>query len=228
MNVDLLNLQTVKISLENSSDTVRILEPSTIIMFHGDGNLREDRRVKIKHAFAGNRLYESIISGPCSFVLSLPSGCYVNIIPVTDELLFDVKNVLFYPDNLEVNRIYQSWPNILATSSITRYEFKGSGKIGIMTGGPIISEILDDNHCYVDVNSLVALPKSAKIEVGVYGNGKAEQHMAWQYLISGTGTILIDTASSTAVLLTQGLKSKDNIVMRAIKDNVPGAGTLIP
>jgi uncharacterized protein (AIM24 family) len=228
MNVDILNLQTVKISLKNSVDKVHVLEPATIIMFHGDGNLREDRRVKIKHAFAGNRLYEAIISGPCDFILSLPAGCYLGVIPVDNELLFDVKNVLFYSENMSLTRKHQPLLNMFATSSITRYEFKGSGTIGIMSGGPIISEELDDKPLYVDVNSLVAVPKSARLKVAVYGNGKAEQHMAWQYLITGTGTILIDTASATALLKTQGQKSKDNIMMRAIKDNVPGANTLIP
>jgi len=228
MKVDVLNLQTVKISLENSSDKVHVLEPATIILFHGDGNLREDRRVTIKHAFAGNRLYESIISGPCYFMLSLPSGCFVNVIPVTDELLFDVKNVLFYPDNMDVKRRHQSLSHMIATSSITRYEFKGSGDIGIMSGGPIISEALDDSPCYVDVNSLVALPNSAKLSVEVYGKGKAERHMEWQYSITGTGTVLIDSASSTAVLPTQGQNKKDNIMVRAIKENIPGMGTIIP
>ncbi len=228
MKVEVLNLQTVKISLADSSDKIHVLEPATIIMFHGEGNLREDRRVKITHAFAGNRLYESLISGPSEFILALPAGCYVNVVPVTSELLFDVKNILFYSDSMAVKRKRQSWFNMVATSSITRYEFKGLGEVGIMSGGPIISQALDDTTCYVDINSLIALPKSAKIEVAVYGNVKAEQHMAWQFLITGSGTILIDAASATAVLSTQGQKSKDNILVRAIKDNVPGANIFIP
>jgi uncharacterized protein (AIM24 family) len=94
--------------------------------------------------------------------------------------------------------LVQKIKNILVTRDIIRMKFSGKGMLGILSMGPIQSIRLDTTTpLFVDSSSLFAYPHNASVDLTVYGNYLASQHMHYQWKLQGEGFALIQTANPT-------------------------------
>jgi uncharacterized protein (AIM24 family) len=80
--------------------------------------------------------------------------------------------------------------NMFITRDIVKVKFSGKGSIGILTEGTVCEAEL---HPYrtavrIDAGSIIAYPENAKLELTVYGNHLASQHMSYHWKMTGHGS----------------------------------------
>ncbi|GJM82442.1 hypothetical protein HMSSN139_49380 [Paenibacillus sp. HMSSN-139] len=73
---------------------------------------------------------------------------------------------------------------------------------------------------------MLAYPENAKLELSVYGNHLASQHMRYQWKITGNGSILIQSGGAGSQDLERDLHAEDGIVRRFLREALPFGGVL--
>ncbi|MFD0869959.1 Protein of uncharacterised function DUF124 [Chlamydia abortus] len=205
-----------------------MLHSEMIIAFQGASHQREDRIMDLKGMVRKKKWLRSDLSGPCRFVLSLPAGYSVRSIPVKDQedFLFDVRHVLFYTSGVQMKSVIQRMKNVVVTRDWVRMKFFGEGEIGILSQGPLVEmKLSEDEPIYIDAGCLVAYPQNAKLDLCVYGNQLAGQHMNYHWKITGQGYVLMQTGKP-GLRLEEHLQD-DGLIKRLLREIIPFGGVFI-
>lgn len=211
--------------LLDQNDAIHVLHPGQIVAFQGESARREDKLMNLQGMYRKKKLIRSRLSGPARLLLALPGGYTLHCLPLAgnEDLLFDFRHLLFYTERIEMKSVVQSFKNIIATKDIMRMKFSGEGTIGIISTGPIREWKLDPHTAsYIDTRTLIAFPHNAAIELSVYGNHLASQHMSYQWKITGAGSALLQAGRPDAQL--EQFVGQDSLMKRLLREIVPFGG----
>nr|WP_231584270.1 AIM24 family protein [Paenibacillus dauci] len=205
-----------------------MLHPGQIIAYDGPSNGRHDRLMDVKGMYRKRNLIRADFTGPCRFVTSLPPG--FNLIPITIEpgsdLLYDFRHLFYYTEGITMQTRLLKLKNILITRDVVKVKFGGQGEIGLLTQGTVMEMKLHPSEpIYVDARSLLAYPENAALKLSVYGNHLASQHMRYQWAITGSGSILIQSGHDNGEL-EQHLND-DSLFRRILREVIPFGGIFI-
>ncbi|MBD2844293.1 AIM24 family protein [Paenibacillus sp. IB182496] len=170
----------------------------------------------------------SRIAGPAELLLGMPPGCRLHTLQLEaqSDLLFDLRNVLFFTDGMTMKNRLQSFKNAVITKELVRMRFAGPGQLGIVTTGEMTALELDPSiPLFVDATALIAYPENAAIKLSVYGNSLASQHMRVQWELIGSGPVLVQTGSADAQLESQ--VRQDGLLRRTLREVLPFGGVFI-
>lgn len=228
MNIDVpVLIGHVHIKLEKE-DRLHVLHPKSIIAYQGEPQNREDRFMDFAGMYRKKRWIRSLLTGPSQFILGLPAGCSLETIEITEksDLLFDFRHVIFFSDGMKLKSVVQKLKNAWITKEFVRMRFTGPGKLGIITAGDMKAIQLEYNRpLYVETGALIAYPANANIQLSVYGNKLASQHMNVQWEIRGSGPVLIQTGSRDAELEEQ--LQNGGFIKRILREVLPFGGIYI-
>ncbi|ANE45608.1 hypothetical protein SY83_04045 [Paenibacillus swuensis] len=211
----------IRIALE-SAEALQVLHPKAIVAFQGSPQLREDKFMDLAKVYHKRKWIRARLRGPCEFILALPPGCSYSMVPVEADsnLMFDFRHVLFFTDGMGLRNKVQKIRNAWITREWVRMKFSGPGSLGLVTVGELATvQLRVDEPLFVEAGSLVAYPEDARIELSVYGNPLASQHMSVQWKITGTGPVLIQTGSTDTGLIEH--LHKDGLVKRVLRELLP-------
>ncbi|GGH38213.1 AIM24 family protein [Paenibacillus segetis] len=224
----LLGGQAVTFGL-NVDDKVHVLHPGQIIAYRGSPGNRSDKLMNFKGMYRKHKLIQADMTGPCQFVVSLPPSVSMKSIQLTDEsdLLYDFRHLFFYTAGVKMDTRILSMKNIMITRDAVKMKFSGNGIIGILTQGQILELTLHPEEAiYVDSRSIIAYPENAKLELSVYGNHLASQHMNYHWKMTGRGTVLIQSGARNHEL-ERDLHNDDGIFKRVLREVIPFGGIII-
>lgn len=219
--------QAVRFLLEEN-EKIHVLHPQQIIAFKGPSGNRSDRLMNIKGMYRKKKLIQADLKGGCEFVAALPTSYSMKPIELTPEsdLLYDFRHLFFYTEGVTMQTRILNMKNMLITRDAVKMKFSGSGQIGILTEGQVCEVALDpEEPLYVDAGSVVAYPENARMELSVYGNHLASQHMSYQWKMTGSGKVILQ-AGRQSHRLEQDL-SNDGIVKRFLREVIPFGGVFI-
>ncbi|WP_082208287.1 AIM24 family protein [Paenibacillus dauci] len=219
--------QAVTLALADQ-EKLHMLHPGQIIAYDGPSNGRHDRLMDVKGMYRKRNLIRADFTGPCRFVTSLPPG--FNLIPITIEpgsdLLYDFRHLFYYTEGITMQTRLLKLKNILITRDVVKVKFGGQGEIGLLTQGTVMEMKLHPSEpIYVDARSLLAYPENAALKLSVYGNHLASQHMRYQWAITGSGSILIQSGHDNGEL-EQHLND-DSLFRRILREVIPFGGIFI-
>ncbi|OCT14828.1 hypothetical protein A8709_11730 [Paenibacillus pectinilyticus] len=212
----------------DKGEAVHVLHPNQIVAFQGRPEQREDSFMKLPSMFRKKRLIQCLMKGPAQFMLGLPEGYSLAVVPLEDEddLLFEFRHVLFYTEGVTFTTHLQSVKNTVITQDLVKMQFHGPGSLGLLTAGPLFHMALDEKlPLYVDVSCLVAYPRQAKLRLCVYGNTLASQHMNYHWEITGQGHVLMQPCKPDPKL-DEHMKS-DGLLRRIAREVLPFGGVFI-
>ncbi|WP_138755297.1 AIM24 family protein [Paenibacillus sinopodophylli] len=209
-------------------DKLHVLHPKSIIAYQGDPQSREDRFMDLAGMYRKKRWIRSILSGPSEFIIGLPAGCSLETVYIEEksDLLFDFRHVIFFSDGMKLKSVVQKLKNAWITKEFVRMRFSGPGQLGLITAGDVKSiQLQPDRPLYVETGALVAYPENASIQLSVYGNKLASQHMNVQWEIRGSGPVLIQTGSRDTELEEQ--LQNGGFIRRILREVLPFGGIYI-
>ncbi|CAM4415049.1 uncharacterized protein (AIM24 family) [Paenibacillus endophyticus] len=209
-------------------DKLHVLHPKSIIAYQGDPQSREDRFMDLAGMYRKKRWIRSILSGPSEFIIGLPAGCSLETVHIEEksDLLFDFRHVIFFSDGMKLKSVIQKLKNAWITKEFVRMRFSGPGQLGLITAGDVKSiQLQPDRPLYVETGALVAYPENASIQLSVYGNKLASQHMNVQWEIRGSGPVLIQTGSRDTELEEQ--LQNGGFIRRILREVLPFGGIYI-
>ncbi|WP_058303532.1 AIM24 family protein [Gorillibacterium timonense] len=212
----------------HDGELLHLLNPKALVAFRGAPSLREDRFMDLKGMYRKRKLIRSDLSGPSEFILSLPAGYHLKLLPLTagTDLLFDIRSILFFEEGISMKSVLLKVKNMIVTREFLKMKFTGTGALGILSRGPLYEMKLDpDVPVYVDSRCLVAYPENAKVDLCVYGNHLASQHMNYQWEIRGTGSVLLQTGTTEAELEAE--HPNDGLIKRVLREVIPFGGVII-
>ena len=219
--------QVVTFSLVQN-DRLHILHPQQIVAFRGSSSSRNDKFMNISGMVRKKKLIKSEITGPCQFVAALPPGFTMKEVELTEEsdLLYDFRHLFFYSDGVNMHTKIQKIKNMLITQDAVKMKFSGKGKIGLLTQGQVCQQELHPTApLYVDAGSIIAYPENAKLELTVYGNNLASQHMNYHWKMTGQGSVLFQAGRENSRLerdLNDG-----GLLRRSLQDDIPFGNVII-
>ncbi|MNJ78036.1 hypothetical protein D3C77_756760 [compost metagenome] len=79
----------------------------------------------------------------------------------------------------------------------------------------------------MEAGRVLAYPENAKLELSVYGNHLASQHMRYQWKMTGQGSVLVQSGGYGSDELEKNLQAEDGIVKRFLREVIPFGGILI-
>jgi len=211
-----------------AGERLHLLNPQALVAFRGSPALREDRFMDLKGMYRKRRLIRSDLSGPSEFILSLPAGYHLKTLELADgaDLLFDIRSILFYEEGVSLKSVLLKVKNMLITRDFVKMKFTGTGALGILSRGPLYEMKLEPEvPVYVDSRCLVAYPENARVDLCVYGNHLASQHMNYQWELRGLGTVLLQTGTTEAELEAE--YPSDGLVKRVLREVLPFGGVFI-
>ena len=212
----------------SEGERIHLLHSKAIVAFRGAPRLREDRLMNFKGMYRKRKLIRSDISGPSEMILALPVGHQLKLVTIEDgdDLLFDIRSILFYGSGVSLKSVVLKIKNMLVTRDFMKMRFSGTGPVGILSRGPLYDMKLDpDIPVYVDLRSLVAYPENAKVDLCVYGNHLASQYMNYQWEIRGHGTVLLQTGTTDHELESE--MSNESFLRRVLRETIPFGGIFI-
>lgn len=211
--------------LLDEGDAVHVLHPQQIAAFQGDSARREDKLMNWAGMYRKRKLIRTRLSGPARAMLALPAGCTLHCIRLEggDSLLYEFRHLLFYTEGVEMKSVLQSFRHAVATKDVMRMKFSGEGTIGLLSAGPITEWKLDPViPSYIDTRTLIAYPDHAGIELSVYGNHLASQHMSYQWKMTGSGSVLLQLGLRDERL--ERAVGQDGLLKRLLREIVPFGG----
>jgi len=217
----------VHISLDEA-DKLHLLHPKSVIAFQGSPQHREDRLMNLARIYHKRKMIQSQFQGPSELVLGLPAGCSLEVVEIDEKsnLLFDLRHVMFFTEGITMKSVVQRLKNAWITKELTRMRFTGPGQLGIITSGDMMSiQLQPDKPLFVEAGALISYPGTASIQLSVYGNKLASQHMNVQWEMTGSGPILMQTGFRDSSLEDQ--LHKDSIVRRTLRELLPFGGVYI-
>ncbi|WP_054956238.1 AIM24 family protein [Paenibacillus dakarensis] len=219
--------QAVTFSLQEG-DLAHILHPDQIVAFRGRSHNRSDRLMEVKGILRKNKLIRADISGPSQFTAALPPGFSMREIQLKgqEDMLYDFKNVFFYTNGVNMQTRILKIRNMFITRDAVKMKFSGSGSIGILTQGPVCEAKLHPTEpLYVDASSIIAYPENANLELTVYGNNLASQHMNYHWKLTGEGFVLFQAGRQNQRLERD--MNDDGIIKRFLREVIPFGGVFI-
>jgi len=206
-------------------DAVHVLHPQQIVAFQGLSRQREDKFMNVQGIYRKKKLIKSKLSGPSNLLLGLPTGYTLHCLELDGDhdLLFDFRHLLFHSEGVKMKSVLQKFKNMVATKDIMRMKFHGQGAIGIISCGPVIEMELDPvTPSFIDSRALIAFPSRVGIDLSVYGNHLASQHMSYQWKMTGVGKVLLQVGWPDASL--EQFIGQDSLVKRLLREIVPFGG----
>ncbi|PYI52910.1 AIM24 family protein [Paenibacillus flagellatus] len=206
-------------------EAVHVLHPQQIAAFRGESARREDKLMNLQGMYRKKKLIRSKLSGPSSVLLSLPGGYTLHSLKLggNEDLLFEFRHLLYYTEGVRMQSVMQSFKNVIATKDVMRMKFAGDGAIGLIAAGPLYEWKLDPvTPSYIDARALIAYPHNARLELSVYGNHLASQHMNYQWKMTGEGSALLQTGRPDARL--EQFVGQDGLLKRLLREIVPFGG----
>ena len=220
--------QAVTFSLAEG-DKIHVLHPQQIVAYRGSGTGRNDRLMNISGMYRKHKLIQSEISGPCQFVTALPPGFSMKSIKLEEEsdLLYDFRHLFFYSEGIQMQSRILKVKNMLITRDAIKMKFSGNGVIGILTQGQVCEQELHPTApLYVDASSVIAYPENAKLELTVYGNHLASQHMNYHWKMTGRGTVLFQAGRENRKLESD-INNNEGLFKRILREVLPFGNVLI-
>ncbi|MFF2480312.1 AIM24 family protein [Paenibacillus sp. NPDC058071] len=211
----------VQVSLEEP-DKLHVLHPNAVVAFQGLPQHREDRVMDLAGMYRKRKMVRSLFRGPAELVIGLPAGCSLETVEIDEnsDLLFDLRHVLFFSDGMRLKSVVQKLKNAWITKELVRMRFSGPGSLGLITAGDLKTIPLHpDRPLFVEAGALVAYPGTASIQLAVYGNKLASQHMPVQWELKGSGPVLIQTGSHDAELEAQ--LQNGGFIKRLLRELLP-------
>jgi len=209
----------------DKGDAVHVLHPQQIVSFKGTSSQREDKLMNVQGIYRKKKLIKSRLSGPAQLLLGLPAGYTLHTLQLAGEkdLLFDFRHLLFHTEDIQMKSVLQRFKNVMATKDIMRMKFYGEGLIGIIACGQVMEWKLDPIiPSFIDSRSLIAYPSRATIDLSVYGNHLASQHMNYQWKMTGEGSVLLQVGRPDAQL--EQFVGQDSLMKRLLREIVPFGG----
>jgi len=211
----------VHISLDEA-DKLHLLHPKSVIAFQGSPQHREDRLMNLARIYHKRKMIQSQFQGPSELVLGLPAGCSLEVVEIDEKsnLLFDLRHVMFFTEGITMKSVVQRLKNAWITKELTRMRFTGPGQLGIITSGDMMSiQLQPDKPLFVEAGALISYPGTASIQLSVYGNKLASQHMNVQWELRGSGPVLIQTGSHDSELEAQ--LQEGGLIKRILREVLP-------
>lgn len=209
-------------------DLVHVLHPQQIIAYRGSSHLRHDKLMNIKGMYRKRKLIQADFSGPCRFTAALPPGFSFTTVPIEDgsSLLYDFRYLFYYTHGIRMRTKLLNVKNMLFTKEVLKMRFDGNGEIGLLTPGMVCQEALDpEKPLYIEASSVIAYPEQAKLELAVYGNHLASQHMSYHLKMTGQGTVLFQ-AGQHSRRLEQDL-ADEGLMKRILREIIPFGSVFI-
>lgn len=219
--------QALAFSVEKN-EIVHVLHPQQIIAYQGPSSGRADRLMNVKGMYRKRKLIRSDMTGPCRFVAALPPGYRVKTLQLegNNDLLYDFKHLFFYSEGITMQTRVLSMKNMFITRDLIKVKFAGTGSIGILTEGTVCeAELHPEEPLYVDAGSIIAYPENAKLELTVYGNHLASQHMSYHWKMTGTGSVLFQAGRQNRRFEQDN--QEDGIIKRFLREALPFGGIFI-
>ncbi|MCM3785253.1 AIM24 family protein [Neobacillus mesonae] len=219
--------QAVTFSLVEG-DKLHVLHPQQIVAYRGLGNGRNDRLMNIQGMYRKHKLIRSEMSGPCQFVCALPPGFSMKPVELDEQsdLLYDFRHLFFYSEGIEMQSRILKLKNMFITRDAIKMKFSGRGVIGILTQGQVCEQQLHPTApLYVDAGSVIAYPENAKLELTVYGNNLASQHMNYHWKMTGHGTVLFQAGRENRRL--ENDVNDEGLFKRILREVLPFGNVLI-
>ena len=117
--------------------------------------------------------------------------------------------------------------NMLITQDAIKMKFSGKGQIGVMTKGTVFQlELHETEPVYVNAGSVLAYPENARLDLAVYGNHLASQHMSYHWKMTGRGHVLVQAGGSRSQELQQHMED-DGLVKRILREAIPFGNVFI-
>lgn len=212
---------TLKLVLE-PNEAVHLLHPKQLVVFQGASSQREDRFLDLKGIVRKKKFVKAKLSGPAMAYIALPYGYSIESVPISGDsrLLFEFRHLLYFTDGIGMTSVVQSAKNAFVTRDFIRMRFSGEGSIGILSHGPLQAwELHPERPSFIDSRCLIAYPDNARLELCVYGNHLASQHMAYHWKITGTGSVLLQAAPTDSSFEEQ--LGGDGIIKRTLRELLP-------
>ena len=219
--------QAVTFSLKDE-DMVHILHPDQIVAYRGPSEGRNDRFMNLKGMYRKRKLIRSDLRGPSQFTAALPPGFHLREIQLEEnqDMLYDLKHVFFYTSGVQMQSRLLKIKNMLVTRDAVKMKFSGSGSIGILTQGPVCQAKLHPTEpLYIDAGSIIAYPENARLDLTVYGNTLASQHMNYHWKLTGEGFVLFQ-AGRQNLRLERDIND-ESVVKRLLREIIPFGGVFI-
>lgn len=209
-------------------EEVHVLHPQQIIAYQGPSSGRADRFMDVKGIYRKRKLIRSDMTGPCRFTAALPPGYRVKTLQLDgkSDLLYDFRHLFFYSKGVTMQTRVLNMKNMLITRDIVKVKFSGHGSIGILTEGTVCeAELHPSDPLYVDAGSMIAYPENARLELTVYGNHLASQHMSYHWKMTGHGPVLFQAGRQSRRFERDN--NEDGIIKRFLREALPFGGVFI-
>lgn len=209
-------------------DEIHVLHPRQIIAYQGPASGRSDRFMDLKGMYRKRKLIRADLSGPCRFTAALPPGYRIKTITLSGshDLLYDFRHLFYFSSGVTMETRVLSMKNMLITRDVVKVKFSGSGSIGLLTEGTVCEAVLHpEQPLYVDAGSVIAYPENAKLELTVYGNHLASQHMSYHWKMTGSGPVLYQAGSQNRRFEREN--REDGIIRRFLREVLPFGGIFI-
>ncbi|MCV4234876.1 AIM24 family protein [Virgibacillus sp. LDC1] len=219
--------QAVTFSL-TEGDTAHVLHPEQIVAYRGPSSGRSDRLMNVKGIYRKKKWIRADITGPSQFTAALPPGFNMHEIQLEGEqdMLYDFRHVFFYTQFVTMQTRILKIKNMLVTRDAIKMKFSGNGSIGILTQGPVCKVKLHPTEpLYVDAGSIIAYPEAAKLDLTVYGNHLASQHMNYHWKLTGDGYVLFQAGRQNQRLVDE--LNDEGIIKRFLREAIPFGGVFI-
>ncbi|WP_138494981.1 AIM24 family protein [Paenibacillus pinistramenti] len=210
-------------------ETVHVLHPGQIIAYRGPSAGRADRLMDVKGMYRKRKLIRADLKGPSEFIAALPPGYSLKPLQLKagSDLLYDYKHLFYYTDGVTMQSRILNVKNMLITRDAVKMKFSGQGQIGLLTEGHVVEAGLHPAEpLYVQASSVIAYPENARMELAVYGNHLASQHMSYHWKITGEGSVLLQAGRESSRKLEDNLQD-ESLFKRILREVIPFGGVFI-
>ncbi|MGG6313128.1 AIM24 family protein [Paenibacillus macerans] len=221
--------QAVTFELDET-DKLHVLHPGQVIAYRGPAQNRSDKLMNMKGIYRKRKWIRSDFTGPSQLVAAFPPSIGLKTIRLAEEsdLLYDFRQLFCYTEGVRMETRILSMKNMMITRDAVKIKFSGEGQIGILTQGQVLELPLHpEEPLYVEAGRVLAYPENAKLELSVYGNHLASQHMRYQWKMTGRGSVLIQSGGAGDLEIVRDLQSDDGIVRRFLREALPFGGVFI-
>lgn len=219
--------QAVRYRLDDG-ERLNMLHPKQIIAFRGNPRGRSDRFMDWKGMYRKRKLIQAELEGPCEVLAALPYGYSLKTVLISggSDLLFEFRHLFSYTPGIRMEHRLLKPKKMLVTRDWMKLKLSGEGEVALLTYGPVCEMTLHETEpLFVDVRSVVAMPENARLELCVYGNHLASQHMNYQWSMTGRGSVLIQAGLPNRELEEE--LEGDSLVRRMLREVLPFGGVFI-
>ncbi|MDF2922781.1 MAG: hypothetical protein K0R57_1695 [Paenibacillaceae bacterium] len=211
-----------------AEDKVSMLHPRQIIAYRGHPQGRADRFMNLKGMYRKKKLILADLTGPCEFMTALPHGFCLRSVTIEggSDLLFEFRHLFYYTPGIRMEHKLLQFKKMIIARDWMKMKLSGTGEVGLLTYGPLYElELHEQEPLYVDARCVVAMPENARLDLCVYGNHLASQHMNYHWSMTGRGVALVQGSLPNHELELE--IHGDGIVKRVLREVIPFGGVFI-